>query len=868
MIIPAIKNVPNMLIGLMLIVLSTQLWANSSATDAAFSALLSEHADQQPEGFAKETPEDYIRKTEGEADLINYLSLQKAKGADFNQYLHQGTLLHHAIRSHLPETARWLLKNGAQPNLRLAAGQNYDAMSLAIYVGEWDTVDAIRKMPAYKNLSDTQFANTYWPIALSAEKLNVAQMQRRFSLPRFEQTPKVAQSLLNYSLCTQNLALAQTLLSNNPALVSHHDLAKPAWVCDVSYAKNTPLASLPSAKNDWQEWRAIEQKLNYPITAYLMVSDQAQSSMQELLNAKLQAPWQQPQILKQLLRTALLMDWSYAAPLIKKIPSDSLKIVLTDKEIQRTWLKIAANWPLADLEWALKQVDSAQLGAVINTVIYDWAYAEATRREAKNQQDRTQRWALLGNQFKSPLAGKDGAFLYHVPIELWPKWFNAGYSLSDDSWTGWMRGVSVNDLKQAWPSIKKYQPEVAKQSLTWLIAPLSDSGYWWGTQTANALFLHEQSVRVAKPNWLSAAFLGKEWLKENHALIDLAMVKIPPENMRHAFEPVKQLACKSVTSPALRRALAPNDNKHNSVAKKLAANETFVIEGVQAIEFPNQSQCVWLGGGGQTGGRQFIDEEDFFQGTWRLTPCADGDYQSVLWDESINNFVGIDATLDGEVFPIRHKASGQLLYVSGEVGMGGCGTRAGAIFKPTLNGNGKPELVPIKTNDSLFEDLLLQCGLTNIVQCFNPPAEDIGAGNEQNWKNTPSLFAKDKADFFAAIDTFNRAVLAEAKKAGIFSTWYNEVITRVNDNSTWTLTEKRQRMAWLLAQRYLLSTIDSSHLAGFAKWLPAEDWRPIIETYLCTHTDEFRDLIQAKETKNNKVLYQKLKIAEASCKPQ
>lgn len=452
-----------------------------------------------------------------------------------------------------------------------------------------------------------------------------------------------------------------------------------------------------------------------------------------------------------------------------------------------------------------------------------------------------------------------------MPIELWPQWFNAGYTLSDDSWTGWIRGVSVNDLKQAWPSIKKYQPEVAKQSLSWLIAPLSDDGYWWETNTASALFLHEQGVRVAKPRWLATAFLDKDWLKANHALIDLAMVKIPPENMRHAFETVKQLVCKSVTSPALRRALAPKDNGGST---NLGVNETSIIEGVQAIEFPNQSQCVWLGGGGQTGGRQLIDEDDFFQGTWRLSPCADGDYQSALWDESIKNFVRIEATLDGEVFPIRHKASGQLLYVSGEVGMGGCGTRAGAIFKPELNGNGKPELVPIKPNDPLYEDLVLQCGLTNIVQCFNPSSEDINANNEQNWSNTPSLFAKDKADFFAAIDTFDRTALAGAKKAGIFSAWYNEAITRVNSKSTWTLTEKRQRMAWLLAQRYLLSTIDSSHLAGFAKWLPAEDWRPIIETYLCTHTDEFRDLIQAKETKNNKVLYQKLKIAEASCKPQ
>ena len=91
----------------------------AQATQAALDAFFSmEQA--RPEGtYGIAPPHGFKADETDENALIEYLTIQKRQGADFNEYRHLGTPLHHAIRSGLHDTARWLIKNGANPRLRI-----------------------------------------------------------------------------------------------------------------------------------------------------------------------------------------------------------------------------------------------------------------------------------------------------------------------------------------------------------------------------------------------------------------------------------------------------------------------------------------------------------------------------------------------------------------------------------------------------------------------------------------------------------------------------------------------------------------------------------------------------------------------------
>lgn len=100
-----------------------------TATDQAFAALLSMHSAAPENGrWDFEQPADF--QAESETELISWLAKAKRKGADLNAYCHMGTLLHHAIRSGLEDTAIWLLKNGADPKQKVM-GTEQDAATLA-----------------------------------------------------------------------------------------------------------------------------------------------------------------------------------------------------------------------------------------------------------------------------------------------------------------------------------------------------------------------------------------------------------------------------------------------------------------------------------------------------------------------------------------------------------------------------------------------------------------------------------------------------------------------------------------------------------------------------------------------------------------
>lgn len=122
---------------------------NGHATDEAFAALLSMPTAAPESGVWNFTPPDNFQpKTE--RALIRWLEQKQKQGADFNAYRHFGTLLHHAIRSQLDETALWLLKHGSNPRLKIknnTANSGQDALALALDRKRPQIADVLSKAP-------------------------------------------------------------------------------------------------------------------------------------------------------------------------------------------------------------------------------------------------------------------------------------------------------------------------------------------------------------------------------------------------------------------------------------------------------------------------------------------------------------------------------------------------------------------------------------------------------------------------------------------------------------------------------------------------------------------------------------------------
>lgn len=86
--------------------------AAGQVTDEAFAALLSMPSAKPQSGqWIFDIPSGF--EPSSEENLIRWLAKKKKQGADFNAQRHFGTLLDHALRSHLKRTALWLIDNGA-----------------------------------------------------------------------------------------------------------------------------------------------------------------------------------------------------------------------------------------------------------------------------------------------------------------------------------------------------------------------------------------------------------------------------------------------------------------------------------------------------------------------------------------------------------------------------------------------------------------------------------------------------------------------------------------------------------------------------------------------------------------------------------
>ena len=819
-------------------------------TEAAFGALLAMPASSPNSGtwdyFAVAAPADFDGEAASQEDLIDYLDGQRKRGARFDSYRLQGTLFHHAVRARLQKVALWLLRNGANPSLKLNNGQSneLDGMGIAITVGAWRVFDALRKQPAYASLTKEELSKRYGHLVKASPEALRALLDRKLWIPGTPQVQEGLSAQFDTFLIQGKPGDALVLLDANvgfePTSLSCGALTayKPEPATDT---RATP-----------QEWRKTIARLpaNLRSTGWLCAFRYASSkdNARDLMAASGIDPWTDPLLTVQTARLALVNTaW---IDRLRAIPQASLSAALANVEFQRFWLRGIATLSLADLQWALSLTKPVLTTAAVVTAMGDWRHAlsEFSKPQVPDTADR---WRLLA-QVAPPGNGQVAdPLVYAMPATLWAAWLGKGYAVSESSFRDWLADkASVSELNVAYPALQTHAPMFTRQALTWLVDPLSsgNASWRWGPeQFAKAELLERLGGRVEKPFALSAAF------RENAAkdmsiakAIEKKWVLDIPASQRPVVEVVKELGCKPVVSAAMRRSIAdwglwkpPPANSYEVDAR---------LSAVVALPPANGEDCIWLATGGEQPGRKTIYDFDFFEGVHRFTPCADGHTVYGIWSESKRDWVKQkDMEVFGSLYRLRVKNSKSEALLELREGGGGCQQSSGVVY--AVNSKTKTfELVVAERGNPVYDALVQQCDLSGLDSCL-PLDEPQSATPPLSW--SAQYLPNERRAFLVALDRFDLVALNQAKAAGLFYDWVQSGLRQVGASGV-SLEDKRRRGAWLLAQRALLgNALDSETLASLLRWLPAQDWLPVTHILKCERGD-LKDFAAAAVTAGRK----------------
>lgn len=849
------------------------------ATQAALDGLFS-MPQVQPEGSERvEPPKGFGGAEAGEEELIQYLAAQKRLGADLNAYRHLGTPLHHAIRGGLHDTARWLLKNGANPQLRVqgdgahGAYPGPDAWGVAVSVSAWKLLDEMRRLPVFKALSADDQARAVWPYALDAADKTAMLLSKRIAPPNFSTLPQLADALLLHSLCTGQPRLAQAMLGQSDAPAQPAAVRRPGEPCGVVVAGNVSKPTVPLLPAT--EWKAIEERLQWPLLPFLAAQAQTPSQVAQWLAAGLRKPWSEPIATTQYVWSAIWAVQPAAVALLHAMPPASLQVELRDPRLMTAWLRLAADWPLADLRWALVQVDAGLLAGKLAPVMQDWSYAKATGREAKDAKDRIARWALLTDRLAAPLpAVPSDGFLYWVPIELWPRWFALGFRVDDAHWANWFGWSDPAPFEQAWPLIAKHQPAVAQRTVEWLVAQLSvgpaqdpqtkrlsygsETYYYDQSFLRKAKFLQAQHAQAPQPRWLAGAYADISLAPGVAFALAQNWVRVPPATLRAQMERAP-LNCQARPSAALRRSLASGS------PLKVEDDGSYEGDFVQPIARSGETACGWLVTGSTSGGRRFINEESFSEGVQRLTPCTEGSASAALWNEARSAWMPVTDMSQGALIPIRLKSGGEVVFASTEVEYGGCGGKSGSLLMPRFAPDGGLQLELLAPGHPLFDALALQCDFRGLSACLGITE---GSAHPADALAVPTFidkaWAKEKSAFLGAVDRLDRAALNQARADGMLAGWLDEALRRTSASQTLALPEKRQRIAWVFAQRAPRPVFAQETLETLVPWMPPEDWGPVLSALRCTNRYVLNRVAEQAQAKNLAALHRRVQAALAT----
>lgn len=824
---------------------------DDQATDRAFDALLSMPQAQPPDGdWNVAAPSGYDGSSED--DLITWLAQQQKAGADFNAYRHDGTLLQHAIRSHLPSATRWLLAHGADPALTMRDADGLDTLGYAIEQGQWTLVDTMRAMPAYRKLTPQQLTARYLPFMPDAL---TAMLQHRFAMPEGE----TARCMLQYALEHGQFSLALRLPVHRIPDGDSRVNGAPGW-CYHHEGNGrsiaTSFASLAPAT-----LQRLDAKLDRPLFPYLLPTLATAQDVRSLFAVPLRKPaagaalgqtlrpWIVPPVAAGPSAVGDFLPLAVREALAAQLPPTWLAATLQDRTALGAWLKLAAQGSTSDYAAALGRVPDSALAAHPATAVEVVSYAPAA----------ASKWPLLLARSALPLGGGDiPALLERVPVALWAPLFDRGYRPRDKRTIGygrnaqgeiahWLRTAEAQDIKLGWPMLSAYVPHLAETAIATLLwqprefAPFGcvDYQYFSSQDLDKIRTLIALGARV-KPYPFPAAAAQCTTPAIYSQLTALGVVA-----------PYDATAPKRFFVDAMHCQVVADDTWLKTLAAQSLDGEaaSMAITSIQPIDYPHQAKCALLVTGGDPMYRHEIDDEDFNSGPYRLTPCGDSTVVEQVWLRRADRLETspLHAETAGLV-PLRDRTDGRRYYLAYAIpGGGGCAP-PGEPPPMLLTWSTQPpyRLQVVDGTSPALVALQTQCNLWKVDACLgirgydnpNAPSAESRQWDTSRLTNAfiDHFFARQRADWIAAALKLDTDRLRQLEADGAPATWVLAGIDAVT-HSKLSLPERRQRTAWLFRDHARLhaafAASDYTQVAttvfGLDAWLPREDWRPLLE---------------------------------------
>ncbi|MGR9014916.1 MAG: hypothetical protein ACU83U_14870 [Gammaproteobacteria bacterium] len=435
-----------------------------------------------------------------------------------------------------------------------------------------------------------------------------------------------------------------------------------------------------------------------------------------------------------------------------------------------------------------------------------------------------------------------------IQPELWPMLFESGYGIRDAeiALNCMLSGISAKQLKSDWPQLERAFPNLRDAAPNLVLAGfrLSECGT---TDTEDKVaFLNAMGIK-GKINAVNWDLIDNPDRSDQKAVAAIQPF-LPQKGETLNTEP-------RLVDDATHCAFEMDDHWYRYLVNVPEMRDNIPVETVQLIEVAGQKECgLFVGGNRWTinGGvfDSFIGPDEDPRAScpdppdeYEIVYRSDGHIEHLPTDMGSGNYAPF-------LLPIKDRMTGQRDYMNTGRPDEMCqpGTHSPEIYRWQKRKGG---WVLASVTDRNLENILRsQCVVDNSVVCAGFAA--LGKTASSVSEKTTEKKASSKQDaylgamtvngfidafrapqrqaFLAAVMALDREALKRFRNEGMPSSWISDAITAV-DQSKLPLQDKRQRIAWLFYDHKLLSqAMTNEWLAPLLKWLPREDWGPVLSS--------------------------------------
>ncbi len=578
-------------------------------------------------------------------------------------------------------------------------------------------------------------------------------------------------------------------------------------------------------------------------------------------------------------------------------------------------------WPLADLEWLLARLDSDKIKAVQDHLSQyaDSASAEhwgkitlrlvaplsipsgypkslpyifwpkwkavgafPAQEPSTNPNERTYTWSqLLASIPMADLAqGLDAARqLKEASPQSWP---------TEMDWANLLLRAQPDELAGLLALIKTQRPDLLPRLMDWALSSVS----FGTTPDAVAMKLTPPSFNKVRPHsdgWdlvrrLTA--LGFKARYPRYPIQDLSDANAPAPTMEEAItngwiiarpqtaKPVAtidpdsiqwsqpMLSCHKKVEDGLRLALVKGrEEVFNPNRDRDRDRDAYLVP----IQVDGLRDCQWLLVGGRFPGVLTWMEHDFFDGDKeQRINAADGSRYALFWNSTTKKFTDSGVVPDaGEVMLVQQ--SGQAAPWVAISGREDWGQFPNDILNARLMPDNTVVLDTLPADHPRRISLIQLCGGELMLgEC--KPLDEV---NKSDAKVSIAQFAdtywpQARQEFLNALLRNDRVALNDMREVGLFPHWLSAGLQALSETNSLGWSEKRQQAGWILALSQPSPDYDEATLNSLLLWLPAEDWRAIVQNLGCYAREKLLEQVAEKRDALFKRLQYEMKRVSCS----